>query len=245
MPLIDVPGGASAPALRAHLAIPPVGDGPWPGVVVLHEAFGLTNDIRQQADRLAAAGYLALAPDLYTAGGPWRCVRATFASLMRGQGKAFADIEAARAFLAARGDCTGRVGVIGFCMGGGFALLTAARGFDAAAPNYGHLPKDALEALRGACPIVASYGRRDPSLRGASSTATTPGRSRCSNGSGASATTRSRPRTRGAGSCGSSRPTCAGQVSEAPLEAITSRYQWKDFLRYRSRVPVPSSFRST
>lgn len=167
MPLIDVPGGASAPALRAHLAIPPVGDGPWPGVVVLHEAFGLTNDIRQQADRLAAAGYLALAPDLYTAGGPWRCVRATFASLMRGQGKAFADIEAARAFLAARGDCTGRVGVIGFRMGGGFALLTAARGFDAAAPNYGHLPKDALEALRGACPIVASYGRRDPSLRGA------------------------------------------------------------------------------
>ena len=72
MPLIDVPGGASAPALRAHLAIPPVGDGPWPGVVVLHEAFGLTNDIRQQADRLAAAGYLALAPDLDTAGGPWR-----------------------------------------------------------------------------------------------------------------------------------------------------------------------------
>ncbi len=52
--------------------MPPVGDGPWPAVVVLHESFGLTDDIRQQAERLAAAGYLAVAPDLYTAGGRWR-----------------------------------------------------------------------------------------------------------------------------------------------------------------------------
>ena len=71
MPPIAIPGGASAPELKAHLAVPPVGDGPWPGVVVLHEAFGLTDDIRQQADRLAAAGYVAVAVDLYTAGG--RC----------------------------------------------------------------------------------------------------------------------------------------------------------------------------
>lgn len=167
MPLVSVPGGASAPELVAHLAVPPVGDGPWPGVVVLHEAFGLTEDIRQIADRFASAGYLALAPDLYTAGGPIRCLKGTFASLMRGSGTPFADIEAARTSLAGRADCSGRVGVVGFCMGGGFALLAATRGFDAAAPNYGHLPKDPLEALRGACPIVASYGRRDPSLRGA------------------------------------------------------------------------------
>jgi carboxymethylenebutenolidase len=51
-------------------------------------------------------------------------------------------------------------------MGGGFALLTAARGFDASAPNYAHLPKDLDAALRGACPMVASYGAKDRTLRG-------------------------------------------------------------------------------
>src|SRR4051794_41910016 len=69
IPAITIPGGATAPELSAHLAVPPVGEGPWPGVVVLHESFGLIDDIREQADRLAAAGYLPLAPHLYTRGG--------------------------------------------------------------------------------------------------------------------------------------------------------------------------------
>ena len=161
MPATTLPGD-----VKAHLAVPPVGAGPWPGVVVLHESFGLNDDIRQQADRLAAAGYLARAPDLYSAGGARRCLRATFRSLMTGEGKAFDDIETARTWLAAREDCTGRIGAIGFCMGGGFALLTAARGFAAAAPNYAHLPKDLDAVLRGACPVVASYGAKDRTLRG-------------------------------------------------------------------------------
>jgi carboxymethylenebutenolidase len=167
MPAITIPGGASTPELNAHLAVPPVGDGPWPAVVVLHEAFGLTDDIRQQADRLAAAGYLAVAPSLYSAGG-WHCIQATFRSLLRGSGgTAFADIEATRAWAATHADSTGRVGVIGFCMGGGFALLTAGSGFDAAASNYGMLPKPLDETLRGACPVVGSYGGKDLELRGA------------------------------------------------------------------------------
>ena len=161
-----VPNAVSVPQLDAHLAVPPVGEGPWPGVVVLHEVFGLTDDVRQQADRLASAGYLALAPDLFTAGGP-RCLVSTFRALLSGDGPALGDIEAARAALAARPDCTGKVAVIGFCMGGGFALLAATRGFDASAPNYGQIPADAEEVLRGACPVVASYGRRDVALRGA------------------------------------------------------------------------------
>ncbi|MGY1692693.1 dienelactone hydrolase family protein [Geodermatophilus sp. SYSU D01105] len=166
MPESTIPGAVSAPQLRAHLAVPPVGEGPWPGVVVVHEAFGLTDDVRAHADRLAAAGYLAVAPDLFTAGG-LRCLKRTFGDLLRQDGAAFGDLEAARRWLADRPDCTGRVGIVGFCMGGGFALLAATRGFDVSAPNYGMLPKDAEEVLAGACPVVASFGRRDRVLRGA------------------------------------------------------------------------------
>jgi carboxymethylenebutenolidase len=166
MPDITVPG-ASAPELRAHLAVPPASPGPWPGVVVIHELFGLTDDIREQAGRLAAAGYLAVAPDLFSAGGKVRCIRSVFRALSTGSGAPLDDIESARTWLAGHVDCTGRVGVIGFCMGGGFALLTATRGFDASAPNYGVVPDDAEAVLAGACPIVASYGGRDRGLRGA------------------------------------------------------------------------------
>jgi len=152
----------SIPPTRGYLA-DPAGAGPWPGVVVIHEVFGLNADIRGKADRLAAEGYLALAPDLY-AGGSWvRCVRGAFRQLHAGSGPAFDGIDSARELLAARVDCTGKTGVIGFCMGGAFALLCAPRGeFSAAAVNYGEVPKDAERVLAGSCPVVASYGARDP-----------------------------------------------------------------------------------
>lgn len=157
---VSVPDGATAPELAGYLAVP-AGDGPWPGVVVVHEIIGLNDDIRRQVDRLAAAGYLAVAVDLFSAGGALRCLSATIRSAVRGEGPAFDDLEAARRWLASRGDCTGRVGVLGFCIGGQFALLAATKGFDAAGVAYGPLPKRPAERLAGAAPIVASYGSRD------------------------------------------------------------------------------------
>ena len=155
--------------LEGHLSVPYPsisGAAPWPGVVVVHDAFGLNQDTRNITDRFASAGYLAIAPDLYSRGGFARCVRSVFGQLSKGSGRAFEDIEAARELLASRSDCTGAVGVAGFCMGGGFALLAAPRGFQAAAPYYGQVPADA-EVLAGACPVVASFGGKDPTLRGA------------------------------------------------------------------------------
>ena len=161
IPLTDVPSAAAGSARLAGYLARPAGEGPWPGVVVVHEAFGLDDVARRQTDRLAAAGYLALAPDLFADGGSRRCLIPTLRAVSSGQGKAFADIEAARVYLDRHVDCTGRIGVIGFCMGGAFALLTAPRGFDVASDNYGDTPKD-LSVLADACPIVASYGGKDP-----------------------------------------------------------------------------------
>lgn len=159
-----VEGGSRT--LAGYLAVPD-GDGPWPGVVTIHEMLGLDDIMRRQADRLAAAGYLTFAPDLFSDGGARRCLISTFRALFAGKGKPFADIEAARQRLLADDRSTGKVGVIGFCMGGGFALLTANSGFDAAAPNYGVLPRNAEQVLAGACPVVGSYGGKDVTLRGA------------------------------------------------------------------------------
>jgi carboxymethylenebutenolidase len=160
MPEISYP--AAGGTARGYLAVPSAPPGPWPGVVVIHEAFGLNDDIRAKADEFAAHGYLALAPDLFD-GKFWiRCIRSAFQQLRAGRGPAFTALEAGREFLADRPDCTGKTGVIGFCMGGGFALLCAPReGFGAAAVNYGEVPKDAEHVLAGACPIVGSFGGRD------------------------------------------------------------------------------------
>ncbi|HBW18552.1 MAG: dienelactone hydrolase family protein [Streptosporangiaceae bacterium] len=160
MPHLTYPAGGRL--VRGYLAVP-LGAGPWPAVVVIHEAFGLTDDIRGKADELAAHGYLALAPDLFD-GKAWiRCIRAAIRQLHAGRGPAFTVLQAARDLLAGRPDCTGKTGVIGFCLGGGFALLCAPRdGFSVASVNYGEVPQDAEKALAGACPIVGSFGGRDP-----------------------------------------------------------------------------------
>ena len=161
---ISAPGGA----LPAYLATP-TGSGPWPGVVVLHDLAGMSHDLRNQTDWLAGAGYLAIAPDLFRGNRRPVCMIRMVRETWRREGPTFTDIEAVGRWLAERPECTGRVGVIGFCLGGGFALLLAAdHRFDAASVNYGTLSKKAYteEAFTGACPVVGSYGAKDPGNRG-------------------------------------------------------------------------------
>jgi carboxymethylenebutenolidase len=69
--------------------------------------------------------------------------------------------------LLANEDCSGRVGIVGYCLGGGFSLLLAPSGhYDVSSVNYGDVPNDADAVLAGACPIVGSYGAKDRTLKG-------------------------------------------------------------------------------
>lgn len=139
----------------------PDGSGPWPAVVVIHDLTGFGNDVRRHCDRFAEAGYLALAPDLYR-GGNVACVVQTLKSMATHEGHAYAVIDGARRAVMDRSDVdASRVGVCGFCMGGGFALVAAAdQTFAVAAPFYGSVPRSASR-LRGVCPTIAQYGTKD------------------------------------------------------------------------------------
>jgi len=139
------------------------GEGPHPGVVVLHESFGLNDDIRRIAGRFAEAGYVALAPDLYSHGRRLVCLSRVMVDMVSGHvAREIGDIDAAREALARRPEVDAqRIAVAGFCQGGGFALVAGAQpGFSAAAVNYGAVPSERSQ-LDGLCPVVASYGARD------------------------------------------------------------------------------------
>src|SRR5215469_11649572 len=155
---IDTPDGP----IDALLDIPQ-GEGPWPGVVVIHDGFGYGPDKELISKRIAQAGYVALTPNMYARGGRARCVTRVMRELLTKRGRALDDILAARDHLQSMPECTGRVGIAGFCMGGGFALIMSPKGFGASAPFYGTpLPRQLSETLEGACPVVASLGGRDP-----------------------------------------------------------------------------------
>ncbi|MGH3970981.1 MAG: dienelactone hydrolase family protein [Mycobacterium sp.] len=155
---MDAPAGP----IDALLDIPN-GQGPFPGVVVVHDAIGYGPDKESISENIAAAGYLALTPNLFARGGRARCVTKVTHDLLTKRGRALDDILAARDHLKSMPECTGRVGIAGFCMGGGFALIMSPKGFGASAPFYGvPLPRDLSQTLDGACPIVASFGGRDP-----------------------------------------------------------------------------------
>lgn len=141
----------------------PDGPGPHPGVLVLHESFGLNDDIRRIASRFVDAGYAALAPNLFSHGSRIVCLARLMGDVARGSiDREIADVTAARDAFAARAEVDAeRIAVAGFCLGGGFALIAATKpGFKAASVNYGDVPKQ-REKLDGACPVVGSFGDRD------------------------------------------------------------------------------------
>lgn len=157
--MVSLPDGD---ALRTEV-FAPGGEGPWPGVLVLHESFGLNDDIRRLAQRFAQAGYVAMCPSLYSHGARIVCLSRVMVDMLRGAvEREIADILAARQALADRPDVDpDRIAVAGFCQGGGFALIAGTRpGFRAAAVNYGDVPKE-RSRLDGVCPVVASYGAKD------------------------------------------------------------------------------------
>lgn len=102
--MVDVRIPAPAGDVPAYVA-EPLDDGPWPGVVVIHDAFGMTDDLRNQADWLASGGFLAAAPDLFHWGKALRCIRAVMRDVRARQGRAFDDVDAVRAWLAAHDRC--------------------------------------------------------------------------------------------------------------------------------------------
>lgn len=125
----------------------PGGAGPWPGIVVLQEIFGINAVVRGVCDALANEGYMAVAPDLFWRIEPgvditdqteaeWKQAFALFNAFDVDKG--LEDIQATVTWLRRQGDCTGRVGAIGHCLGGRLAYLAATRtDVDASVAYYG------------------------------------------------------------------------------------------------------------
>lgn len=167
---IQVP--AAAGTMDAYLAVPPAGRGP--GLLLLQEIFGVNPHIRAVAEQYALAGFTVVAPDLF-----WRqaprveldyvgAERDRALALMRTvtRDDAVADMQATLAALRARPECAGRVGTIGYCMGGRLAFTAAALcGVDAAVCYYGGGIATQLElAPKIACPIQFHHAEHDASI---------------------------------------------------------------------------------
>ncbi|HYB08198.1 MAG TPA: dienelactone hydrolase family protein [Alphaproteobacteria bacterium] len=156
-------------SFKAYLAMPNEGSGP--GIVLLHEIYGVNRCIRDVADRYAEEGYIVLAPDLFWRLAPGIELGATEPDRQKALeyyskfslDRAVDDIDATVSALRALPECTGRVGALGFCLGGLLSYLAAARiGVDAAVAYYGvGIEKFLGDAAAIECPMVLHFGEKD------------------------------------------------------------------------------------
>ena len=155
---------ADGVSLPGVFTVPDGAAGPVPALVMIYEVLGMSDEMRRVARELATEGYAVLIPDLF-ARGPAKplCVARAIRTSLRGDGPELDDLETARGWLVKRSEVdAARIGTIGFCLGGSFALLLARTGrYQVSAPFY----SGRVEMTRS-CPVVASYGGRDRSTRG-------------------------------------------------------------------------------
>jgi carboxymethylenebutenolidase len=154
--------------VQGYLALPS-GDGPFPGLVLVHEWWGQNEWAREKARSFASKGYAVLAVDLYRGKVADDGDRDTAHQLSRGlpPDRAVRDLRAAFELLASRKDVDPkRIGVIGWCMGGGLALdlAQAEPRTRAVAVYYGRLPTDAEAIGRIKAPVVGSFGADDKGI---------------------------------------------------------------------------------
>jgi carboxymethylenebutenolidase len=142
----------------------PTGKGPFPAIVVIHEWWGLNDWVREQASKLADQGYVTLAVDLYR--GKVATTADEAHELMRGvpEDRATKDLLAASSYLRAQKNVNpNKVGAVGWCMGGGYALDLAINDpkLAAAVINYGHLASEPSTLKKINAPILGLFGGKD------------------------------------------------------------------------------------
>ena len=161
---VSVPRNNTKEVMESYIALPE-GKGPFPGLLIIHEIFGLTENIRDITRRFAEEGYFALAVDLFSNRNRTLCMMQTFYGLMFRplDNPMLTDLQASMSFLRQQPEVdTTRTGTVGFCMGGSYALELAVteKGMKAASIFYGINPKP-LEAVARSCPIIGSYPDKD------------------------------------------------------------------------------------
>jgi carboxymethylenebutenolidase len=150
--------------LEGYLARPE-GEGPFPGMVVIHEAYGLNENIKDIARRFAEQGYVALAVDLFAGRNRAICMFRFMGGLLLNSlnNSTIADLKASLTFLSEQPSVDeARMGAVGYCMGGSFAIAWACTDdrLKAIAPYYAMNPRP-LEAVARLCPVVGSYPGSD------------------------------------------------------------------------------------